>query len=332
MMNSQHIWHSLTSHQKLERDRGVETLQQMCDKATCNSTDNVVKTADQFGDSTDEKLLDSKESSQVLKELFQKFVEYPISQKETPWETKIGILLGCRILVEAVACCPSLPGVHISTDVDALLRSNCLNLLSDEEVRVRLAAAELLGALAKVLGIAVYEDSKERIMDLIKLHMERDDINEPSIDPPRGSSTETFSTSNTSQQIFHETAGWRNLETSIKCLQYVIQGCGHSFLGSVDSNLLELIYTTTRHTNRFVRETGYHTLASIIEVASGDESTAAKLSEAGDIEAMETDKTEEWDAHSRLNPVTSVHGISLSTVLSEGLSDNWSQVSMNIHF
>ena len=196
-------------------------------------------------------------------------------------------------------------------------------------MRVRLAAAELLGALAKVLGIAVYEDSKDRIMELIKLHMERDDINEPSIEPSRGPYTETVSISNTSQQIFHETAGWRNLETSIKCLQYVIQGCGHSFLGSVDSNLLELIYTTTRHTNRFVRETGYHTLASIIKLASSDQSAAAKLSEAGDIDAMETDKLEGWDVHSRLNPMIIIHGISLSKVLSEGLSDNWSQVSIN---
>ena len=328
MISSQQIWLLLTSHQKLERDRGVETLQQMCDKAEDNTTQNFLKTADQFGDSTDEELLDSKKSSTVLKDLFQKFVEYPIYQKEIAWETKIGILLGCRILVEAVAWCPTIP-VHISTDVDSLLRSNCLNLLSDEEVRVRLAAAELLGALAKVLGIAVYEDSKDRIVDLMKFHMERDDINEPSIEPSGGPYTETVSISNTSEQIFHETAGWRNLETSIKCLQYVIQGCGHSFLGSVDSNLLELIYTTTRHTNRFVRETGYHTLASIINLASCDQSAAVKLSEAGDIEAMETDKIEGCDVHSRLNPMIIIHGISLSKVLSEGLSDNWSQVSIN---
>ena len=70
-------------------------------------------------------------------------------------------------------------------------------------------------------------------------------------------------------------------------------------------------------------------MASIIEVTSGDQSTAAKLSEAGDIEAMETDKIERWDVHSRLNPMITIHGISLSKVLSEGLSDNWSLVSMN---
>jgi hypothetical protein len=33
-------------------------------------------------------------------------------------------------------------------------------LLSDEEVRVRIAAGDLLGALGRKLGISVYEDSK----------------------------------------------------------------------------------------------------------------------------------------------------------------------------
>ena len=33
-------------------------------------------------------------------------------------------------------------------------------LLSDEEVRVRIAAGDLLGALGRKFGISIYEDSK----------------------------------------------------------------------------------------------------------------------------------------------------------------------------
>ena len=27
-------------------------------------------------------------------------------------------------------------------------------------------------------------------------------------------------------QVFHDTAGWKNLETSMKCLQHMVEGCG----------------------------------------------------------------------------------------------------------
>ena len=63
-------------------------------------------------------------------------------------------------MVKAVVHFPSLPGVHLSTEVGSHLRTHCICLLSDEEVRVRIAAGDLLGCLGEKFGISVYEDSK----------------------------------------------------------------------------------------------------------------------------------------------------------------------------
>ena len=38
-------------------------------------------------------------------------------------------------------------------------------------------------------------------------------------------------------QIFHDTAGWRNLETSMKCLEHMITGTGHKFLPFINQVL-----------------------------------------------------------------------------------------------
>ena len=139
---------------------------------------------------------------------------------------------------------------------------------------------------------------QEIILELIKTHMDRDNLlDEPTKELGRNEEWASANQlvestgNNSSKQIFHETAGWRNLETSMKCLQSIVQGCGYSFTERIDSDLLELIFVATRHTNRFVRETGYHTLSSIIEAASSDNRSVA--SAAFGTEEMETDQ-KEW--------------------------------------
>lgn len=72
-------------------------------------------------------------------------------------------------------------------------------------------------------------------------------------------------------QIFHDTAGWKNLETSLKCLQAMIDGCGAFFQPFVDDDLLQLIFTTLTHTNRFVRETGFYVCSSLVGCGSSDQ-------------------------------------------------------------
>ena len=66
-------------------------------------------------------------------------------------------------------------------------------------------------------------------------------------------------------------SGWRNLESSVKCVQALVNGCGDKFHLYVDQSLLDLIFTSLEHPNRFVRETAYQTCATIIEVCSGQE-------------------------------------------------------------
>ena len=47
-------------------------------------------------------------------------------------------------------------------------------------------------------------------------------------------------------------------------LQHMVEGCGSSFASHITPSLLELLFATLKHTNRFVRETGYKVLAAII--------------------------------------------------------------------
>ena len=65
-----------------------------------------------------------------------------------------------QVLVESVARSSSTSEIQISSQISSSLSSNALALLLDEEVRVRLAAGELLGSLAKAFGINIYDESK----------------------------------------------------------------------------------------------------------------------------------------------------------------------------
>ena len=95
MLTCSEIWNLLTSHGKLDRDKGVEKLQEMC--LTCNS-ENISN--NKFDDNlrrADGDCISKENYSVVLNDLLQKFAEYPICQKETKWETRLGILLGCQV-------------------------------------------------------------------------------------------------------------------------------------------------------------------------------------------------------------------------------------------
>ena len=89
----------------------------------------------------------------------------------------------------------------------------------------------------------------------------------------------------------------------MKCVQSLVNGCGEKFHHYVDQNLLDLIFTSLDHPNRFVRETGYQTCATIIEVSSTNA-------------ILETE-----------NPVM-IFAQQFANHLSQGLADNWSQVRM----
>ena len=141
-----------------------------------------------------------------------------------------------------------------------------------------------------------YEECREVVIGLIRENIDR------AFEKPFSSNLGAESGRMSPQeQIFHESAGWRNLETSVKCIQAMINGCGNQFRPYVDQELLDLIFTTLRHENRFVRETGYQTCAAIIEscnIPSDDENPVRKFA------------------------------VQFSRQLAIGLADNWSQVRM----
>ncbi|VDP21733.1 unnamed protein product [Echinostoma caproni] len=106
--------------------------------------------------------------------------------------------------------------------------------------------------------------------------------------------------SRSSLSIFHDTAGWKHLETWMKCLQEMVVNLKpEDFIQIERSELLDLIFKAVQHVNRFVRETGYDVLATII-LGNG--------------------------CHNDPNTNQSRY-VDVSKQLVVGLSDNWSQVS-----
>ena len=113
---------------------------------------------------------------------------------------------------------------------------------------MRSAAGECLGTLCKHFGTAVYEASQDTVLGLVRDNLER----AMDVDSSGGGGG-----GGEKSQVFHDTAGWRNLETSIKCLEKMVEGCGQDFRPFLDEELLNLIFVCLVHSNRFVRETGF---------------------------------------------------------------------------
>ncbi|XP_023717328.1 uncharacterized protein LOC111869790 isoform X2 [Cryptotermes secundus] len=237
------------------------------------------------------------------------------SDSETSWETKHGCLLGAKALIPYL----NLDDEH-EADFVHRIKAIAEKFLTDIEVRVRMAAGEVLGVLCGKIGPAVYQDCKEYVLRLIQSNLERQVTHDDD-----GSKHEQLETeklmeklagpsqrrnSAEAAQIFHDTAGWKNLETSLKCLQAMIDGCGANFQLFVDDELLELIFTTLTHTNRFVRETGFYVCSSLVSCGSTDQDAEGR------------------DSVSAMNPIYT-YGHEFSKHLAQGLADNWSQVRLS---
>ncbi len=257
------IWGQLSSNGKLDRDRGGLNLQKW--------------------------LQDS--DSPELNSQFADFIIAKSLEQDSTWQQKLGICQSAQILAQ----------ISSSKSMENLnkIGAQALNWLSDDEVRVRISAGELLGAFCKAFGPRIYEQYREFVFNLVKENISR--AFEGKSEAPEPMETGRMSPQ---QEILHDTAGWRNLESSVKCLQALINGCGPDFRPFINQDLLDLIFTSLKHPNRFVRETGYYTTATIIEVCSSD-----------------------IDQPGETNPVSSFAG-QFAEILSEGLQDNWSQVRM----
>lgn len=64
-------------------------------------------------------------------------------------------------------------------------------------------------------------------------------------------------------KAMHDTEGWRTLETSVLCLQALIEGAGN--LDSFSAELFGLMETCATHLNRYVREAAFKTFRSLLD-------------------------------------------------------------------
>jgi hypothetical protein len=204
-LSMEQLWPLLTSSGKLERDRGLEQME-----------------------------LQLKNDSQTVfhNQVLSKLSEFhqALNDTDTSWEAKLGFLQTAKVLF---ANLKQLEQSH-GTFGEELVRIS-LNQLTDPEVRVRQAAGELLGQLCSTLGPQVYEASRERVLELIKSNLERSDEDQ------EDASSKLSSSPKDASAIFHDTAGWRNLETSMKALERMVEGCGDGFIPFLDQNLLDLV-------------------------------------------------------------------------------------------
>ena len=86
--------------------------------------------------------------------------------------------------------------------------------------------------------------------------------------------------------------------TTIRALQQAVVGCGSKFESFITTDLLQLIFTSLGHANRFVRETGFKVISAIVKCPGLSEAT------------------------------TTTHWPVVAENLTRGLADNWSQVSI----
>lgn len=130
----------LCSNAKLDRDRGVEALTK-------------------FIDQTYEAGLVSLEN-----ELIRLLID-----SESPWETKHGSLMGSKAILMHRIAAPT-------ETFQQSIYEYSLNLLEDDEFRVRIAAGEVMGALCRKLGAIIYRDSCQNVIEGIEMNLERQAI------------------------------------------------------------------------------------------------------------------------------------------------------------
>lgn len=270
----------LCSAAKLERDKGVLELQR-----------NILNL--------------EQEDLNVLEEK----ITGLLTEDDASWETKHGALMGCKVILQSKRA----SGQFVING-----QSLSLNFLEDDEFRVRLAAGEVMGALCEVSGSKIYTDSKNIILKGISSNLAREPSAADEEDNARhdemGESscgqikTRALCRWNSAEKIFHDTAGWKSLETWMKCLELVIKACGHLFNPYIDQELLDLVFKALKHTNRFVRETGFYVCSVLVSCG---------VNTQGDTPVVLVEDNAVF-----------IYGDQLALQLGDGLSDNWSQVRL----
>lgn len=182
-----------------------------------------------------------------------------------------------------------------ATGLDAFVNSNVpvvLGLLADDEVRVRLAAGDAVGSVCLAQGVKGYKMLLEdKILENIEanLYLERDDLVDETEEgkvlkeklqageaarlekQPGGvavADNKSMAGSMASSQrssIYHDTAGWKTLETDMRALQRAIEACKTSFAPHAKHELLDLVCQCSLHINRYVRGISFQIFSALFE-------------------------------------------------------------------
>lgn len=188
------------------------------------------------------------------------------------------------------------------------LQDHVLECHENVEFRVRIAAGQVMGSLCKHAGLPLFLHFLPSVIEGVFTNLERN-IDAPSSEAELSlqelnlAKERDVNLSRSSLSIFHDTAGWKNLETWMKCLQEMVVSLPAEEFVKVDrTRMLELIFRAVEHVNRFVRETGFDVLETLI--------------------------SRHCCYKDPNNPSSQANYIEIARSLLQGLSDNWSQVRM----
>ena len=175
-----------------------------------------------------------------------------------PWEASSGLLSA------AVHLLP-----HFSdTQLEATYLL-ALSYLDHDESRVRQSSGELLATTVRLCqSPTVFSSVYHEVIALIKRDLARDPsaaelpqnerVRQKIID---GQKVRGLS----SKDIFHESAGWRHLETSMSALRKLCEINEVNKL--VDGDLFDLLRECTCHSNRFIREASFYIASAVLSAS-----------------------------------------------------------------
>ena len=188
------------------------------------------------------------------------------------------------------------------------------------------------------MGKEIYEESRQRILSIIEENMQREDDEEGEEGDRRSGNEESVNNVDVDprRKIFHDTAGWKSLEAGMtseyhslasvilfcsffRCLRFVVRNLGSSFDEFVDLEFLELIFACLVHTNRFVRETGFQLISSLVK---SEETGAPKT------KSTRRKRYNRSVCSDSLRRSVMKYEDRFCAALARGLADNWSQVTL----
>ena len=195
------------------------------------------------------------------------------------WEGRQGGFLGARKLLSERAPADAF--------VAGAVAAACARL-EDPEARVRLAVAEAFLALATLRGAALLADVHERLLGSIDANFELlaqsaaerkkegdDEAEAAGYDSADGYNTVEGTERPAGERLSGKAAaslaergsseggaGWKCLETGLKALERVVEGCKGE-LGEWLPKVIAPVLRSASHTNRFVREVGLHAAATL---------------------------------------------------------------------